>query len=204
MKIAVFGTGEVGSAVAGKLKSLGHDVVLGSRHPGEAQDGVTVLSHAEAASHGDWLVNAMHGEDALETFGKLNLSGKLLIDIGNYRSAIDGPIAEPLGQALQRVLPDTRVVKAMNFPSAQLMGHPEKLGAVHTTFVAGNDPVDRTAVTKLLEDFGWQDILDLGDLTACRAMESLAPMWIRLNDKLGHVWFNFAVVRGKAEQADDN
>jgi hypothetical protein len=26
-------------------------------------------------------------------------------------------------------------------------------------------------------------------------MESLAPMWVRLNDKLGHVWFNLAVVR---------
>ena len=53
----------------------------------------------------------------------------------------------------------------------------------------------RAEVRALLEAFGWRDIIDLGDLTACRAMESLAPMWIRLNSQFGHVWFNLAVVR---------
>jgi hypothetical protein len=195
MKVSVFGTGEVGTAVATALHALGHDVVLGSRHPGESKEGVPVMSHAEAAAHGDWIVNAMHGEDALQTFGQLPLAGKLLVDIGNWKGAIDSPIIETLGEALQSRLPDTRVVKAMNFPSAQLMGHPERLEGIHTTFVAGNDPAARAEVTELLQSFGWQDIIDLGDLTACRAMESLAPMWIRLNEKLGHVWFNFALVR---------
>jgi len=195
MRIAVFGTGEVGSAVATRLKELSHDVVLGSRHPGQPQDGIAVVSHADAAAHGDWLVNAMHGEDAMESFGKLDLKGKLLVDIGNWRGAIDSPIEETLGESLQRALPDTSVIKAMNFVSAQLMGHPEKLDGKHTSFVAGNDAADREQVTALLHDFGWQDIVDLGDLTACRAMESLAPMWIRLNAKFGHVWFNFALLR---------
>ena len=195
MKIAVFGTGEVGSAVAVALKAHGHDVVMGSRQPRAAQDGVPVLSHADAAAHGDWLVNALHGEHAMAIFPTLPLKGKLLVDIGNWQSAIDSPIIETLGEALQRALPETRVVKAMNFPSAQLMGHPEKLGSTHTTFVASNDADARAEVTALLENFGWSDILDLGDLTACRSMESLAPMWMRLYNKFGNVWFNFAVVR---------
>lgn len=195
MNISVFGTGEVGSAIATRLKSLGHAVVFGSRQPGQEQDGIPVLSHADAAAHGDWLVNALHGEHAITTFTALPLAGKLLVDIGNWQTAIDGPIAETLGETLQRALPETRVVKAMNFVSAQLMGHPEKLAGTHTNFVAGNDAGARAEVTQLLSDFGWTDIMDLGDLTACRAMESLAPMWIRLNDRLGHVWFNLAVVR---------
>lgn len=195
MKISVFGTGEVGSAVAGKLKSLGHDVVFGSRHPGKEKDGIAVLSHADAAAHGDWLVNAMHGEDALETLSPLPLGGKLLIDIGNYRSAIDSGIDEPLGQALQRALPDTRVVKTLNFVSAQLMGAPQDLAGTHSMFIAADDAKDRAEVTKLLQDFGWRDIVDLGDLTACRAMESLGPMWMRLYEKFGHVYFNLAVIR---------
>ena len=131
----------------------------------------------------------------METLVPLDLAGKLLVDIGNWRSAIDSPIMETLGESLQRALPRTRVVKAMNFPSAQLMGHPEKLGGIHSIFLAADDADARNAVRNLLETFGWRDIIDLGDLTACRAMESLAPMWIRLNDKLGHVWFNLAVVR---------
>lgn len=195
MKIATFGTGEVGSAIASALKALGHDVVLGSRHPGKEQDGIPVVSHAEAASHGEWLVNALHGEDAMEIFPGLPLDGKLLVDIGNWRSAVDGPITETLGESLAAALPGTRVVKATNFVSAQLMGHPEKLEGTHTNFVAGNDAADRAAVIGLLKDFGWTDVVDLGDLTACRAMESLAPMWIRLNAKYGHVWFNFALLR---------
>ncbi|WP_173087981.1 NAD(P)-binding domain-containing protein [Devosia sp. 1635] len=195
MRIAVFGTGEVGSAVAGKLKSLGHDVVFGSRHPRPDQDGIPVLSHSEAAEHGEWLVNALHGEDAMAILPPLPLAGKLLIDVGNFQSVITGPLTHTLGESLQNALPDTRVVKTLNFVSAQLMGAPERLSAPHTMFIAANDAGARAAVIELLQDFGWRDILDLGDLTACRAMESLASMWIRLYETLGHVYFNIAIVR---------
>ncbi|MFD2649624.1 NADPH-dependent F420 reductase [Devosia albogilva] len=195
MKIAVFGTGEVGSAMAGRLRDLGHEVVFGSRQPDDPQDGIRVLGHAEAAAHAEWIVNALHGEHAMATLPPLDLAGKLLVDQGNWQSAIDGPIVETLGETLQRALPRTRVVKAMNFVSAQLMGHPGKLAGRHSVFVAGNDVEARTAVAALLREIGWQDVIDLGDLTACRAMESLAPLWIRLNSRLDSVWFNLEVVR---------
>lgn len=195
MKIAVFGTGEVGTAMATRLQSLGHDVVFGSREAGQDKEGIPVLSHQDAAQHGQWIVNAMHGEHAMQTFPGLPLEGKLLIDQGNWQSAIDGPITETLGESLQRLLPQTRVVKAMNFVSAALMGHPEKLEGPHTVFVAGNDAAARGEVTKLLESIGWQDVLDLGDLSACRAMESMGPLWIRLNSVLDTVLFDIQVVR---------
>jgi predicted dinucleotide-binding enzyme len=89
MNISVFGTGEVGSAIAAKLKSLGHDTVFGSRHPGGDRDGIPVLSHADAAAHGDWIVNAINGEDAIATLVPLDLAGKLLVVTGDWRSAID-------------------------------------------------------------------------------------------------------------------
>jgi predicted dinucleotide-binding enzyme len=156
-----------------------------------------VLGHDDAAAHGEWLVNAMHGEHAMKTLPGLDLGGKLLIDQGNFQSAIDGPITQTLGESLQRALPRTRVVKAMNFVSAQVMGHPEKLDGSHTVFVAGNDEAARAEVANLLVSFGWRDILDLGDLTACRAMESLAPLWIRLNSRLDTVMFDIEVVRAQ-------
>jgi 8-hydroxy-5-deazaflavin:NADPH oxidoreductase len=199
MKVAVFGSGDVGSHIADKLKSLGHDVVYGTRHPGGDKGGVPLLSHDDAARHGDWIVNALHGEAAVEVLPPLELAGKTLVDIGNWQSAIDGPIEETLGEALQRLMPEVHVIKATNFVSASLMGHPEKLSGTHTNFVAGNDAERRGEVVRLLEEFGWQDVVDLGDITASRAMESLAPMWIRLNDKFGHVWFNFALLRTNGE-----
>lgn len=195
MRAAVMGTGEVGTAIATKLKELGHEVVMGSRHPGTAKSGIPVRSHADAVFQADWVFNAMHGEDAVDVFREVELAGKLLVDIGKFRSAIDGPLYYPLGELLQRTLPDTKVVKAMNFPSAQLMGHPKRLSEHHSVFVAGNEEAARNQVIQLLKEFGWQDIVDLGDLTACRAMESLTPMWVRLNKQLGHVWFNISTVR---------
>lgn len=92
-------------------------------------------------------------------------------------------------------MPNTRVVKGLNFVSAQLMGNPQHLDGHHTVFIAGNAADDRVEVATLLQSFGWRDIIDLGDLTACRAMEQLAPMWIRLNKKFGHIYFDLAVVR---------
>jgi 8-hydroxy-5-deazaflavin:NADPH oxidoreductase len=195
MKIAVFGTGEVGTAIATRLRSLDHDVVLGSRNARGTKDSVRVVSHKDAAAHGEWVVNAMHGEDAMTVLPSLDLRGKLLIDQGNWRSAIDQPILKTLGESLQAALPQTRVVKAMNFVSAELMGHPQKLDGNHTVFVAGNDKKARSEVSDLLRSYGWRDILDLGDLTACRAMESMAPLWIRLNSQLDTVLFDIAVVR---------
>ena len=195
MKAAVMGTGEVGSAIATKLKELGYEVVFGSRQPGAPKSGILVMSHAEAVSQADWIFNAMHGEDAVAVLGELDVNGKLLVDFGNFQSAIDGPLHHTLGEVLQRTLPGTKVVKAMNFPSAQLMGHPERLAKHQSVFVAGNDAFARAEVAQLLKEFGWHDVVDLGDLTACRAMESLAPMWVRLNKQLGHVWFNLSVVR---------
>lgn len=129
----------------------------------------------------------MHGEDALEVFPRLAVAGKLLWDIGNFRAAIDGPITETLRESLQRKLPDTQVLKGMNFVSAQVMGHPERLDGDHTVFVAGNNADAKAVVSGILQSFGWTDVFDLDDLTACRAMASLAPMWIRLNERLENV-----------------
>lgn len=195
MKVGVFGSGEVGTAIATKFRQLGHDVVYGSRHAGDHRDGIPVLSHEQAAIYGEWVVNALHGEDALETLPRLPLEGKLLLDNGNFRSALDGPLTRTLGEELQTALPQTRVVKWLNFVSSQLMGQPEALHCTHTVFIAGNEASDRADVARVLHSFGWKDVVDLGDLTACRAMEQLVPMWVRLNDRLGHVYFNLAVVR---------
>lgn len=195
MKIAVMGTGQVGSTVAGKLAELGHDVVLGSRAPGAAQNGIPVVSHADAARHGEWIVNALPGEHVLSTFSGLAIDGKVLLDISNYNSAVDQPIGEPMGQLIQRTFPKARVVKALNSVSAHLMVNPQDLGAPHTVFIASNDAVAKAEVTALLRSFGWPDIADLGDLTACRAMEQLIPLWMRLYETLGNPNFNLALVR---------
>ncbi len=198
MKIGVLGTGQVGGAIGHKLAALGHDVVMGSRNPAAKAagfPGLRVGTQANAAAHGDWVVNALPGEASLVALRDCAIGGKILIDIGNYDSAVDQPIVEPLGQAIQREHPMARVVKTLNSVSAHLMVGPLQLKARHCVFIAANDDAAKRDVAALLQSFGWQDIVDLGDLSACRAMEQLIPLWMSLESKLGGPRFNLSVVR---------
>jgi len=198
MRFGVMGTGQVGSTIARKLAALGHDVMLGSRDPsGEKAKalGLPVGTHAQAASHGEWIVNAMPGEHAIESLRGCAIDGKILIDIGNYDHAVDQPIVTPLGEAIQAAFPQVRLVKTLNSVSAHLMVDPTSLGAAHHVFIASNDAAAKAEVTALLRTFGWQHILDLGDLGAVRAMEQLIPLWMRLEQVYGGPDFNLAIAR---------
>ena len=78
------------------------------------------------------------------------------------------------------------------------MVNPGALGADHSVFLAGNDAEARGAVARMLRTFGWNNIIDLGDLGACRAMEQLIPLWMRLEQIFEAPDFNLAVIRPPA------
>lgn len=201
MRFGVMGTGQVGTAVGGKLAALGHDVMFGSRQPqGDkakslAETGAKIGSHAEAARHGEWIVNALPGEQVIALLTGCELGGKVFIDIGNYDHAVDQPIVAPLGQAIQAAFPTIRLVKTLNSVSAHLMVDPVSLGAAHHVFIASDDAAAKIEVTELLRSLGWQGILDLGGLDACRAMEQLIPLWMKLEELFDGPNFNLAVVK---------
>jgi predicted dinucleotide-binding enzyme len=201
MKIGVLGTGQVGGTIGRKLARLGHQVMFGSRDPkakaasfaGVA--GLSIGTLTEAAAFGDWVVNALPGEQSLTALRDCAINGKILIDIANYNAAVDQPIEVPLGQAIQSAFPKVRLVKALNSVSAHLMADPAALPRSHSVFLASNDQDAKDQVSNLLRSFGWHDIIDLGDLSACRAMEQLIPLWMRLEATFGGPGFNLSVVR---------
>src|SRR6266545_1865461 len=227
MRIGVLGTGMVGTAVAARLAGLGHEVLMGTRDPAvtlareepdrygnppfkvwhEQHPGVKLGGFADAAAHGELLVNATAGAaslDALRLAGEANLAGKVLVDLANALDYSQGmpptPLvgtADSLGERIQRAFPAARVVKALNTMSAPVMVDPVQLaGGDHTVFVCGDDRDAKALVTGLLTDgFGWRDVIDLGDLPAARAVEMLLPVWLRLWGALQVPLFNFKVVR---------
>ena len=117
------------------------------------------------------VVNATNGAGsiaALEAAGEQRLAGKVLVDVSN---PLDFSLGMPpsllvsntdsLGEQIQRRLPDTLVVKALNTMNAYLMVDPKQLaGGDHTVFVCGNDADAKAQVTELLESLGWTDVLD--------------------------------------------
>ncbi|MGL5866798.1 MAG: NADPH-dependent F420 reductase [Dermatophilaceae bacterium] len=222
MKIAVIGSAMVGQVVAAKLVELGHDVVIGTRDPqnltetkgmgGTLSDWLTanpagrVATNAEAAAHGEIVVNATNGAasvDALTLAGAENLAGKILIDIANPLDFSKGmpPTLflsnhDSLGELIQRTFPETTVVKTLNTMNAFLMVDPSLANqGDHTVFLSGDDDAAKATVADLLGSFGWTDIVDLGDITTARGTESLLPLWIRMFGKLGEIPFQFKIVR---------
>lgn len=167
---------------------------------------VQVGEFAEAAAHGELLFNCTNGMASLGVLkqaGAANLQGKVLIDIANPLDFSQGmppslsvSNTDSLGEQIQRAFPRVSVVKTLNTLNANLMVDPQQLaGGNHTIFVSGNDADAKAQVTTLLQQFGWQDIIDLGDITTARGTEMLLPIWIRLMGALQTPMFNFKIVR---------
>ncbi len=216
MKIAVLGSGMVGTTIGSKLVSLGHEVRLGSREATNEKAAAWAAaagaraSHgtfADAAAFGDVVFNCTLGAAALavlEAAGTANLRGKILVDTSNPLDFSKGmpPTlfagnTDSLGEQIQRAFPETRVVKALNTINCYVMVDPARVaGGDHDTFISGNDPEAKGRVAEILRGwFGWKNVIDLGDITTARGTESYLPLWIRLWGALGTPDFNIKIVR---------
>jgi len=169
-------------------------------------NGIKVGTFSEAAAQAELTVNATTGissMDALNLAGKDHLDGKILIDIANPLDFSRGtfPVlstcnTDSLGEQIQRAFPGVKVVKTLNTVNAKIMVNPSTLQeADHTMFLCGNDAGAKAIVTDLLRSMGWNDITDLGDISAARATEMILPIWIRLYGVLKSPMFNFKLVR---------
>jgi predicted dinucleotide-binding enzyme len=167
---------------------------------------VKLGTFGEAATHGEMIVNATAGAvslEALELAGEANLNGKTLVDIANPLDFSQGmpptlsvSNTDSLGEQIQRRFLKVKVVKTLNTMNAHLMVNPGELArANHSVFVSGDDAEPKATVTELLRSFGWDDIIDLGDISTARGTEMLLPIWLRLLGALQNPVFNFKIVR---------
>lgn len=218
MKIAVFGTGDVGQAIATKLVSLGHEVMLGSRTATNEKAKAWVEktsakastgTYADAAKFGELVFNCTLGSgtiEALKMAGAGALDGKIVVDLSNPLDFSKGMPpslfignTDSLGEAVQREFPKARVVKTLNTMWNGLMVNPRLLPDTHVNYLCGNDAPAKAEVKKLLGTFGWKDeeLLDLGDITNARATEAVLPIWLRVWGATKNGAFNFKIVAAK-------
>lgn len=215
MKVAVLGTGSVGETIGSKLIALGHEVKMGSRSATHEKGLAWVASAGSKASLGTFADAAGFGELAFNCtsgFGSIpaltaaaaGLDGKIVIDIANpldfskgFPPTLFTGNTDSLGEQAQRALPGSKVVKALNHVTAALMVDAARVAAGdHEAFISGNDAEAKATVSKILKEwFGWQRVLDLGDITTSRGTESFLALWVRLYGALKTPDFNLKIMR---------
>lgn len=215
-KIAVLGTGMVGNTIGSKLIQLGYAVMMGSRSANNEKALAWVAANganasagtfADAAQFGELVFNCTKGEvtlDILKSAGIENFNGKTVIDISNPLDFSKGmpPSLIPewtntnsLGEEIQKLLPNAHVVKTLNIVNCEVMVDAKRSGGDPTMFLSGNNADAKAEAKVILNQFGWTDIIDLGDITTARGTEMMLPVWVRTWMATGNGHFAFKIVR---------
>lgn len=190
--IGLIGSGNIGGTVARLAVRAGYDVVLSnSRGPETLVDLVADLGDkasagtgADAVQAGDLIVVTIPIK-AYPALVGTDVSGKVVIDTGNYYPERDGEIAELASGALTdseylgRHLTGARIVKAFNnifFKHLLSLARPAGDAQRSALPVAGDEDAAKQAVTELLDGLGY-DTVDAGALADSWRQQPGTPVY---------------------------
>jgi 8-hydroxy-5-deazaflavin:NADPH oxidoreductase len=214
MQIGIIGSGDVARSLGEGLVNAGHKVMLGTRDPEKRElkawhkkknHHKSVGSTTEAANFGEICILAVawHAADDVLAQVRPELAGKVVIDVTNPVIFNDGDAPQLSvghtisgGEIVQQSLPDSHVVKTLNFISYRNMAGPKYKTGTPIMFVCGNNLSAKNSCGQLLLDLGWTDLMDLGGIEKSRLLEPLSLLWIEYGvnrDTWDHA---FSVLRG--------
>jgi 8-hydroxy-5-deazaflavin:NADPH oxidoreductase len=194
----MMGTRDVAASLANTTPSAYGLPSFGVWHKNHTD--IQAATFAEAARFGELLIHAGNGSAALDVLRLARLEtvgSKVMIELSNDLDASKGmpPVSRSsdiagagLGEKIQAAYPQLRVVKTLNTMNVQVMVNPALLPGDSTIFMSGNDAEAKQTVRSVLQSLGWQDILDLGDISTSRGVEMLLPLWPRLKMNSGTPW----------------
>lgn len=109
-------------------------------------------------------------------------------------------ITDSLRERIQRALPGTSVVKALNTMSCDVMVNPGLVPGDHVVFACGDDADAKARAVGLLGELGWPPdrVVDVGDITGARATEGYLLIKLRMMGWARGARFNIAVKRAPA------
>jgi 8-hydroxy-5-deazaflavin:NADPH oxidoreductase len=209
MKVGIFGTGMVGRILAEKFVDGGNEVMIGTRNIEDTlaktgQDSMRNIPYKEwqeknpsvklgtfrdAAKFGEIIFIATFGNaatEAIQSAGIENFTGKIIIDTTNpldpskgVPPAFTATIGNSLGEQIQRLLPEAKVVKAFNTLGMAIIVNPKREEGDPVLFIAGNDESAKKQVEEIARSWGWKDIVDFGDISEAFWLEAFGMIWIR-------------------------
>ncbi len=186
--ITIFGTGNIGSAVAGIAVKADATVQVIDRNPDKAAasaEGVTGAKFGEAIT-GDIVVLALPFPayaDAFATYGD-QLAGKTVVDVSNPIDfgTFDLALPEGFKSAAEYVaakLPNSAVVKAFNTTFATTLAIGVNDGEPTVVQLAADDEAAKNSVKAFIEAAGLKTV-DAGALKRAQYLEGYGALQIVL------------------------
>jgi NADPH-dependent F420 reductase len=212
MKIAVIGTGNVGSALGGSLARAGHEVTFAARDAAksarvaEIAGATAVDDPVEAARTADIVVLAVPYAAVADIADELApvVEGKVVVDPTNPLTPDYSGLATAGGpsgaERLADRLPGANVVKAFNTLFASVQGDPQALGTQVDALIAADDAQAAESVDALASSIGFRPV-NVGPLAAARELEALAFLNIRLQMLTNGSWQTSVVLVNAPEAA---
>ncbi|HEX7828322.1 MAG TPA: NAD(P)-binding domain-containing protein [Thermoanaerobaculia bacterium] len=210
VRVGVLGSGAVGRALASGFASLGHPVTIGSRDAEKLREWadaagplVRAGTFEEAARFGDILALATLGvatESAIRIAGLSHFDNKVVIDATNPLDFSSGApklsvgTTDSLGEQIQRLIPNARVVKAFNTVGNAHFIHPNFEGGPPDMFICGNDDDAKKIAAQICDAFGW-GVADIGGIEGSRYLEAMCMTWVMYGVKHGSWNHAFKLLR---------
>ena len=148
---------------------------------------------AEASWEADIIITAVPYEAEKEVAGKIRevANQKIVISIANpLNESYDGLLTAPdtsAAEELQKLLPNSKVVKAFNTTFAADFASPVIAGKQVDAFVVGNDENSVQTVAELVKTVGFNPII-AGGLSVSRTLENMTLLMIQLTMKYNYNW----------------
>jgi len=196
MKIAIIGTGKLGSTIGKIWAEKDHMIMFGSRDPQKAQkladsigSGASGGTYEEAAKFGDIIVLAVPwsgAKESIKTAG--NLDGKILVDSTTTAAPhLGGVSIGPTTSAAEKIAKwavGAKVIKAVHTVGVESLNKLQFGSQQASIFICGDNLEAKSKVKQLGIDLGF-DVIDTGPLINARLIEPLAMLWIELAYKRG-------------------
>ena len=195
MKVAIIGgTGSFGRALAGRLRSLGEDVWIGSRDAERAREralelGVQGGTNEEVVRDVDLVVLATKSNAALETAATLRdeigetpvlcvASDLRFTDIGIVPGLEEGSLAENVSKVIR-----APIASGLQTVSAIDLSGPDPPD--QDALICGDDPVAKKLALELAGQLVGGRAVDVGPLANSRALEGMTAVILNVNKEFG-------------------
>jgi predicted dinucleotide-binding enzyme len=186
MKIAILGTGHIGSTLGKKWVKAGYTVRFGARDPNktEVKELVTALGEnasasriAEAIDFGEIVIFAVPGQamDETITSNAKALDGKIIVDSANK---IGAPIINSFATFAAQT-PKARVYRAFNIYGWENFDKPAFYNVSADLFYCGPDGEARSTMEKLISAVGLNPVY-LGGPEQAEQVDNILKLWFTL------------------------